>query len=87
MMELSAMITSDQSSYLVDPARLAALQAVALLDTPNEQAFDRLTRLAARFVNAPIALVSLVDANRQLRISTAKMLHFTRAKVLALSTD
>lgn len=59
------MTTGDQSSYLVDPARLAALHSVALLDTPTEQAFDRLTRLAARFVKAPVALVSLVDADRQ----------------------
>jgi len=44
---------------------LAALHAVALLDTPTEEAFDRLSRLAARFVNAPVALVSLVDADRQ----------------------
>jgi signal transduction histidine kinase len=46
-------------------ARLAALRATALLDTPAEHAFDRLTRLAARLLRAPIALVSLVDEDRQ----------------------
>ena len=56
---------NDLATHLVDPARLAALHAVALLDTPTEEAFDRLSRLAAHFVKAPVALVSLVDANRQ----------------------
>ena len=43
----------------------AALQRTALLDTPTEEAFDRLTRLATKLLHAPVALVSLVDANRQ----------------------
>ena len=59
------MNVNDLSNHLVDPARLAALHAVALLDTPTEESFDRLTWLAARFVKTPVALVSLVDANRQ----------------------
>jgi signal transduction histidine kinase len=50
---------------LADPERLAALHETALLDSPAEGAFDRLTRLAARLLRAPIALVSLVDAERQ----------------------
>ena len=45
--------------------RLAALQALAILDTKPEQAFDRLTRIAAKVFDAPIALVSLVDRDRQ----------------------
>lgn len=45
--------------------RLAALQSLGILDTPPEQRFDRLTRIAAHLLDAPIALVSLVDANRQ----------------------
>ncbi|MBC7182565.1 MAG: GAF domain-containing protein, partial [Marinobacter sp.] len=45
--------------------RLSALDELALLDTPPEERFDRLTRLAARTLDAPIALVSLVDRNRQ----------------------
>jgi signal transduction histidine kinase len=59
------MNVSDISTHVNDPARLAALRKIALLDTPTEEAFDRLTRLAVIFVNAPIALVSLVDADRQ----------------------
>lgn len=53
------------SSHVKDPARLAALRKVALLDTPTEEAFDRLSRLAAQFTNSPVALVSLVDSDRQ----------------------
>ena len=45
--------------------RLQALRALNLLDTPAEERFDRLTRLAKAFFNVPIALVSLVDEHRQ----------------------
>ncbi|QPN59677.1 sensor domain-containing diguanylate cyclase [Synechococcus sp. CBW1002] len=45
--------------------RLEVLQRSALLDGPNEERFDRLTRLARRLFDVPIALVTLVDANRQ----------------------
>jgi signal transduction histidine kinase len=48
-----------------DGARLAALRAAAILDTPAEDRFDRLTRLAARFLDVPVALVSLVGDDRQ----------------------
>jgi GAF domain-containing protein len=45
--------------------RLDALAQCCILDTPAEEAFDRLATLAARMFDAPIALVSLVDAERQ----------------------
>lgn len=45
--------------------RLQALQATGLLDTPPEERFDRLTRLACQCFAVPIALVSLVDERRQ----------------------
>ena len=45
--------------------RLEALWALDLLDTPAEERFDRLARLARRLFNVPIALVSLVDSGRQ----------------------
>lgn len=41
------------------------LRGLGILDTPPEERFDRLTRLAATVFDVPIALVSLVDANRQ----------------------
>ena len=45
--------------------RLSALEHLGILDTAREERFDRLTRIAARAFNVPIALVTLIDANRQ----------------------
>ena len=45
--------------------RLAALRALDLLDTPAEERFDRVARIAAAALDVPIALVSLVDSDRQ----------------------
>lgn len=50
---------------LRDETRLAQLAAATLLDTPAEEAFDRLTRLTTRLLGVPIALISLVTAERQ----------------------
>src|SRR5689334_20409665 len=48
-----------------EDARLAALQALDILDTGPEHSFDRLTRLARLALDVPIGLVSLVDEDRQ----------------------
>lgn len=48
-----------------EEVRIKALRSLNVLDTPSEERFDRLTRLAKRMFNVPIALVSLVDENRQ----------------------
>ena len=45
--------------------RLDALRRLAVLDTPAEERFDRITRMARNMFDVPIALVSLVDENRQ----------------------
>jgi len=45
--------------------RLSSLQSLNVLDTPPEERFDRVTRLAKSLFSVPIALVSLVDENRQ----------------------
>ncbi|MGP9566880.1 GAF domain-containing protein [Halomonas sp. AOP5-B2-8] len=45
--------------------RLAALHALHVLDTPKDQAFERMTQLARDLFDVPIALVSLVDKERQ----------------------
>jgi signal transduction histidine kinase len=46
-------------------ARLSVLREYAILDTPPEAEFDRLTRLAARMFRVPIVLLTLVDVSRQ----------------------
>lgn len=45
--------------------RLNALARYAILDTPREEAFDSLTRLAQRIFDVPISTVSFIDAHRQ----------------------
>jgi PAS domain S-box-containing protein len=56
---------SEKLDPLTDAERLAALDASGLLDSAAEEAFDRLTRLASRVLNVPVALVSLVTSDRQ----------------------
>jgi len=45
--------------------RLAVLRSLELLDTPQDQAFDDLCRKAAQAFNAPVALITLLDEDRQ----------------------
>ena len=48
-----------------ESARLQALYRFDVLDTPTEEVFDRITRVAGAVANVPICLVSLVDRDRQ----------------------
>jgi signal transduction histidine kinase len=45
--------------------RLTDLYQYNILDTPEEEEFDHLVKLASRICNAPISLISLLDAERQ----------------------
>ncbi|HAS6306605.1 TPA: diguanylate cyclase [Vibrio vulnificus] len=45
--------------------RIADLHSLHILDTAAEERFDRVTRIARRLFDVPIALVSLVDEDRQ----------------------
>ncbi|MDP1540574.1 MAG: ATP-binding protein [Moraxellaceae bacterium] len=48
-----------------EAGRLQALRSLEVLDVPPEERFDRVTRLANKMFEVPIALVSLVDEDRQ----------------------
>jgi phosphoribosyl 1,2-cyclic phosphodiesterase/CheY-like chemotaxis protein len=48
-----------------ESARLRVLHELGILDSPPEERFDRITRLAQRLFDVPMALVTLVDAERQ----------------------
>ena len=48
-----------------DIDRLAELRRYSILDSPSEETFDELTRLAAYICQTPVSLVSLVDEQRQ----------------------
>lgn len=48
-----------------DAHRLAALRGTGLLDAPASATFDRLTRLVTQLLQVPVALVTLVDDDRQ----------------------
>ena len=58
-------MTAEFDEVLQNEARLEALRRTALIDTPPEEAFDRLTRMAAAVLRVPVALVTLVDRDRQ----------------------
>ncbi len=48
-----------------EASRIATLHSLGILDTPREDRFDRYTRITARAFDVPIALISLVDRERQ----------------------
>jgi len=49
---------------IMESNRLNALKQYEILDTPTDGNFDRITLLAARVFNVPIAIISLVDEDR-----------------------
>ncbi len=58
-------IFETDSSEIHAPQRLEALGLSGLLDTPPEAAFDKFTALAQQILGVSVALISLVDADRQ----------------------
>jgi len=58
-------VTQAPDAVLAEPARMKALAKTGLLDTPPEELFDRVSRLTAHLLDAPVILMSLVDRHRQ----------------------
>lgn len=54
-----------EEECLNEQERLSALHRYSILDTPHEAIFDDLTKLAAGICETPVALISLVDEERQ----------------------
>lgn len=48
-----------------EEARLKSLYMMDLLDTRDDERFERLTRVAKKLFRVPVALISLLDRNRQ----------------------
>lgn len=68
MRSLQASFQSNRDTLaaaLGEAARIAALQALNVMDSQEERAYDDITRMAATVCGTPIALVSLVDGSRQ----------------------
>lgn len=63
-MTISMATQIDQDIISSEEERIKALKRYAILDTPPDGSFDRLTRLAASLLKVPIAIVSLVDTDR-----------------------
>lgn len=58
------MLTNNHTSSTYEMERLRALQDCDILDTPPEQEFDNITKLASLICNTPIAVIALVDEDR-----------------------
>ncbi len=61
----SPVTESDVASVLEDPERLRAMDEAGILDPVPEEAFDRITRISKRVLDVPVALINLLDADRQ----------------------
>jgi hypothetical protein len=48
----------------VEKRRLENIERLDVLDTPREEAFDRITRLAQKMFQVPIAIVTILDGHR-----------------------
>lgn len=53
------------ASQDTETMRLAALRSLAILDTPRQECFERVTQFCTQLFDCSIALISLVDADRQ----------------------
>lgn len=68
-----------------EEARLVRLRSLALLDSAPDERFDRITRLAARLFDVPVAAVMLVDADREWPLSIQGQARESRPRQTSLS--
>ena len=59
------MINRQQETLTTEKERLTALRSYHVLDTMPEKESDAITRLASYICNVPVALITLIDADRQ----------------------
>jgi len=59
------MLADTRSAYVQEQERLRALDRYDVLDTPPEEAFDRITRLVRQIFDVPISAITLIDGHRQ----------------------
>ena len=64
MLEHACLTPEFLNKLIRDPARLTAVRRTALLDTPAEEYFDRLSHLACKGLHCHLALISLLDDDR-----------------------
>jgi len=55
---------TDQNLLSIEEDRIRALRRYDILDTPPDNTFDKLTKLAAQLMKVPVAIISLVDKDR-----------------------
>src|SRR5437764_6165078 len=65
----SSSTATDHGAMLL-ARRLAAVRGIGLPESSPTEAFDRLTRLATTLLHVPVALVTLVDADQQVLVSS-----------------
>lgn len=67
MISLSPPVPESDCAMIVisDPERLRSVAGTGLVDAAPPESLDWLTRLASRFLNAPVSLISLITADRQ----------------------
>ncbi|GAB5492225.1 MAG: hypothetical protein Phog2KO_24400 [Phototrophicaceae bacterium] len=58
-------MSNNVQQRLNEIGRLRELERTKLLDSPAEESFDRLTYLASKLLNAPVAFISLLEPHRQ----------------------